>query len=159
MLKRIVKILLFISLFILFIPSYNKYRLEKRVDEILLSKETSIYDGYIYIPKFNYKNMIKKGDKALDENLVSMHELSDSIGGTNIILSGHNNKYVFHKLYYLTLGDEIIISDFNIDKRYIVNEIKKVNINDSSIFNMEGLKLITCTNNNQIRLVVICTEK
>ena len=159
MLKRIIKILIFISLFIICIPTYNKYKLEKRVDEILLSKGSSIYEGYIYIPKFNYKNMIKKGDKAINENLVSMHSLSDPIGGTNIILSGHNNKYVFHKLYYLSIGDEIIISDFNIDKRYIVNEIKKVNIDDSSIFNIDGLKLITCTNNNQVRLVVICIEK
>ncbi|MBR2603475.1 MAG: sortase [Bacilli bacterium] len=162
MLKRIIKILLFVSVFILFIPSYNKYKLDKKIDDVIISKSnniTSLYEGYIYIPKFNYKNLIKKGDKALDENLVSMHKLSDPIGGSNIILSGHNNKYVFHKLYNLVVGDEIIISDFNIDKRYIVNEIKKVSIDDSYIFNIDGLKLITCTNNNQVRLVVICIEK
>ncbi len=162
MLKRIIKILLFVSVFILFIPSYNKYKLDKKIDDVIISKSnniTSLYEGYIYIPKFNYKNLIKKGDKALDENLVSMHRLSDPIGGSNIILSGHNNKYVFHKLYNLDIGDEIIISDFNIDKRYIVNEIKKVSIDDSYIFNIDGLKLITCTNNNQVRLVVICIEK
>ena len=162
MLKRIIKILLFVSVFILFIPSYNKYKLDKKIDDVIISKSnniTSLYEGYIYIPKINYKNLIKKGDKALDENLVSMHKLSDPIGGSNIILSGHNNKYVFHKLYNLVVGDEIIISDFNIDKRYIVNEIKKVSIDDSYIFNIDGLKLITCTNNNQVRLVVICIEK
>ena len=99
MLKRIIKILLFVSVFILFIPSYNKYKLDKKIDDVIISKSnniTSLYEGYIYIPKFNYKNLIKKGDKALDENLVSMHKLSDPIGGSNIILSGHNNKYVFH---------------------------------------------------------------
>jgi LPXTG-site transpeptidase (sortase) family protein len=159
MLKRIIKILLVLSLFILFIPTYNKYKIEKRVDEILLSKENSIYEGYIYIPKFNYKNVIKKGDKAINENLVSMHNLSDPIGSDNIILSGHNNKYVFHKLYKLDIGDEIIIGDFKKDYRYTVDNIKVVNIDDSYVFNKEGLKLITCTNDNQKRLVVFCTKK
>lgn len=161
MLKRIVKILLIISLFILFIPSYNKYKLDKKVDEVILSKEKSIYEGYIYIPKFNYKNIIKKGDKAIGENYVSMHKLSSNIGSNkNIILSGHNNKYVFHKLYKLNKGDEIVISDFKLDYRYIVNEKRIVNIDDSSIFNDDNrLTLITCTNDTQKRLVVICTEK
>lgn len=159
MLKRIIKILLVLSLFILFIPTYNKYKIEKRVDDILLSKGSSIYEGYIYIPKFNYKNVIKKGDKAINENLVSMHSLSDEIGGNNIILSGHNNKYVFHKLYNLNIGDEIIIGDFKKDYRYTVDNIKIVNLDDSSTFNKEGLKLITCTNDNQKRLVVFCSKK
>lgn len=159
MLKRIIKILLVLSLFILFIPTYNKYKIEKRVDDILFSKGNSIYEGYIYIPKFYYKNVIKKGDKAINENLVSMHNLSDPIGSDNIILSGHNNKYVFHKLYKLDIGDEIIIGDFKKDYRYTVDNIKVVNIDDSSVFNKEGLKLITCTNDNQKRLVVFCTKK
>ena len=161
MLKKVIKILLFLSLFILFIPTYNKYKLDKRVDEILLSKNKSIYEGYIYIPKFNYKNLIKKGDEAIDENYVSMHKYSSSINGAgNIILSGHNNKYVFHKLYKLKEGDEIIISDFNIERLFIVENIKYVNIKDTSVFeNKDKLTLITCTNDTQKRLVVICKEK
>ena len=164
MLKRIVKVLLFISLFILCIPSYNKYKLDMKVDEVILSKNsniTSIYEGYIYIPKYKYKNLIKKGDKAIDENLVSMHKLSSGIGeGKNIILSGHNNRYVFHKLYSINIGDEIIISDFKTEYKYIVNEKKIVNIDDSSIFNDDNkLTLITCTDDTQKRLVVICIEK
>lgn len=164
MLKRIIKVLLVLSLFVLFIPTYNKYKLDMRVDEVLLSKDdniTSIYEGYIYIPKYNYKNLIKKGDKAIDENYVSMHKLSSHIGeGKNIILSGHNNRYVFHKLYSIKVGDEIIISDFRHDFRYIVNEKRIVDVSDSSIFNDENrLTLITCTDDTQKRLVVICTEK
>lgn len=161
MLKRIIKVLLVLSLFILFIPSYNKYTFEMKVDEIILTKEKSIYEGYIYIPKFNYKNLIKKGDDALDENYVSMHKLSSDIGeNKNIILSGHNNRYVFHKLYLLKVGDEIIISDFKNEYKYIVKEKKIVSIDDSSIFNDDNiLTLITCTNDTQKRLVVICTEK
>lgn len=164
MLKRIIKIVIVLSLFVLFIPSYNKYRLNKRVDEIIISKNSnikSIYEGYIYIPKFNYKNLIKKGDEALDENYVSMHKYSSSINGSgNIILSGHNNKYVFHKLYKLDIGDEIIISDFNISREYTVEKIKYVNIKDTSVFeNKDRLTLITCTDDTQKRLVVICIEK
>lgn len=164
MLKRIIKVLLVISLFILFIPSYNKYKLDKKIDEIIISKTgnvTSLYEGYIYIPKFNYKNLIKKGDQAIDENYVSMHELSSGITDKgNIILSGHNNRYVFHKLYKLSVGDEIIISDFNIERLYTVDKIKYVRVDDSSVFDKENkLTLITCTNDTQKRLVVICTEK
>lgn len=164
MLKRIIKILLFLSLFVLCIPSYNKYKLNKKVDEIIISKSSNIqskYEGYIYIPKFGYKNVIKKGDDAIDENYVSMHKLSSEINSNgNIILSGHNNKYVFHKLYNLEKGDSIIISDFNIERLYVVDIIKKVDVSDSSIFNNDNkLTLITCTNDTQKRLVVICTEK
>ena len=164
MLKRIVKVLLFLSLFILCIPTYNKCKIDKRVDDIISSKNSnikSIYEGYIYIPKFDYKNLIKKGDKALDENYISMHELSSGIiDKGNIILSGHNNKYVFHKLYKLNIGDEIIISDFNIERLYAVEKIIYTSIDDSSIFDKDNkLTLITCTNNSQKRLVVICTEK
>ena len=164
MLKRVIKILLFLSLFILFIPSYNKYKLDKKVDEIIMSKNTSVtslYEGYIYIPKFNYKNMIKKGEEAIEENYVSMHNYSANIiDKGNIILAGHNNRYVFHNLYRLKEGDEIIISDFNIERLYIVDKIKYVKVDDSSIFDENNkLTLITCTNNTQKRLVVICKEK
>ena len=90
-----------------------------------------------------------------------MHKYSSSINGSgNIILSGHNNKYVFHKLYKLDIGDEIIISDFNISRSYTVEKIKYVNIKDTSVFeNKDRLTLITCTNDTQKRLVVICIEK
>lgn len=164
MLKRVIKVLLFLSLFILFIPSYNKYKLDKKVDEIIMSKSTSVtsqYEGYIYIPKFNYKNIIKKGDEAIEENYVSMHELSPDITSKgNIILSGHNNRYVFHNLYKLKIGDEIIISDFNVERLYTVDKIKYVKVDDLSIFDKDNkLILITCTNDTQKRLVVICTEK
>lgn len=162
MLKKLVKVLLVISLLVFFIPVAKDMTIKNRIKSVIKNNNVnSEYSGFIYIPKFDYKNLIKKGDKALDENYISMHELSSGIiDRGNIILSGHNNKYVFHKLYKLNIGDEIIISDFNIERLYAVEKIIYTSIDDSSIFDKDNkLTLITCTNNSQKRLVVICTEK
>ena len=81
---------------------------------------------------------------------------SDKYG--NIILSGHNNKYVFSNLYKLYIGDEIIISDFKNEYKYKIYEIKYINIKDKyildNIYDKKILTLITCTNNTQKRFVV-----
>lgn len=143
------------------IPIIKDVKLTERVDGIINGKkENSIYEGYIYIPKFEYKSLIKKDKNALDENLVQMPNFSDNIGGNNIVLAGHNNKYVFHKIYYLEQGDEIIISNFNTDYRYIVNKTKYIYVNDyDSLYNEDSITLMTCTNNNQERYIVIAKRE
>ena len=78
----------------------------------------------------------------------------NEIGGNKIILAGHNNKYVFNKIYNLDIEDQIIISDFNVDYSYKVKEAKIIKVDDFSYFNEDGLYLITCTNNNQQRYVI-----
>lgn len=155
LLKRLIKIFIFFSLFIFFIPVAKEINIKKKVEKVI--KEDNInneYLGYIYIPKFNYKNLIKEGTEALDNNLIELTNFSDKIGYNKIILAGHNNKYVFSKIYNLDIEDQIIISDFNVDYNYKVNERKIIKVDDFSFFNEDGLYLITCTNNNQERFVI-----
>ena len=89
-----------------------------------------------------------------------MPKLSNEIVESNIILAGHNNKYVFNKIYYLEKGDEIIISDFSIDYRYVVSNTKYIAVdNYDALNNEDSLTLITCTNNNQERYIVIAKRE
>lgn len=156
MLKRIVKIFLILSSFLFLIPVTTELKLKEKIDNIVISKEKQLYKGYIYIPKFGYKNVIKKDTSALDENLVLMTDFSDELDGSNIVLAGHNNRYVFNKLYYLNIGDEILISNESKDYKYIVDTTKYIKVDDyESLNNRDSLTLITCTNNNQKRYIVI----
>ena len=159
--KRVSKLLFIISLFFIINPIIKEIDYKERVDIIINNKKIkNIYEGYLYIPKFNYKNLIKIGDNVLDKNLVEMLSFSDKIGESNILLAGHNNYHVFGKLYDLDIGNEIILSDFNLDYRYIVKELKYIKVNDYSIFNnKDSLTLITCTSNNQRRFVVVAKRE
>lgn len=156
LLKKIIKIFIFFSLFIFLIPITKEIRLKNKVEKVINNSNIdTIYSGYIYIPKFDYKNLIKEGNDALDENLVEITNFSDKIGTNRVILAGHNNKYVFNKIYNLDIGDEIIISDFIVDYDYKVIEKRIIKVDDFSYFNEDDcLYLITCTNNNQERFIV-----
>ena len=157
LLKRTIKIIIILSTFFLFVPVIKEIRLVKKTNEVIKEKsKQSPYEGFIYIPKFEYRSLIKKDSSALDENLVELTDFSDDIGESNIILAGHNSKYVFNKIYYLNNGNEIIISDFNTDYLYIVDNSEYIKVDDFSKFNStNSLTLITCTNNNQERYIVI----
>ena len=159
--KNLIKILFIVSLFILFIPSIKEIRLEERVDEIINNKKINkFYEGYLYIPKFDYKNIIKKDISYLDKNYIVMMDYSDRIDGSSIVLAGHNNRYVFNKLYYLELNDEVVISDFNVDYRYTVKEMKYIKVDDFNEINIpDSLILITCTSDNQKRYIVILKKE
>ncbi len=160
MLKRIVKIAIILSSFIFLIPVTSEIKLKEKIDNIVIKKEKGIYRGYIYIPKFNYKNIIKKDETALDENLVQMTNFSDEIGENNIILAGHNNRYVFNKIYNLDIGDEIIISDNSKDYYYKVVNSKYIEVDDFDSLNVDNsLILITCTYDNQKRYIVIAKRE
>ena len=164
MLKRISSIIIIVLILLIFIPITKEIKINNKIEKVIKYKDIQFdYDGFLYIPKLNYKNLIKKGDKeVLDNNLISLNVNGSNINSNkNIILAGHNNKYVFHILYYLSLNDELIISDFKIDNMYIVKEIKYINAYDYSIFEEKDntLTLITCTNDNQKRLVVIAIKK
>lgn len=135
----------------------------QNIDDIIIDDvENRKYDGYIYIPKFDYKGLIKKGDstEVLNSNNILLVDnnsnIKDEVG--NIVLAGHNSKNVFSVLYRLNLEDTILISDFNEEYRFIIYEIKIVNIKDTYIldktYNKKILTLITCTKDNQKRLIV-----
>ena len=155
LLKRIIKALLVISLFIFFIPVTKEMNIKKKINTVIKNNNVdNNYSGFIYIPKFDYKNLIKEGEDSLDENLVEITNFSNKIGEDKIVLAGHNNKYVFNKIYNLDINDDIIISDFIVDYNYKVKEKKIIKVDDFSYFNEDGLYLITCTNNNQERFII-----
>lgn len=162
MLKKIV------SLIIITISSFfiiNNFKEVKDYDDNvdLLIEKNNInrkYAGYISFK--NKKWLIKYGDynEILKQNLVLMISNKETLESEygNIILAGHNNKYVFSNLYKLNKDDEIIVSDFNYEYLFKVYDISKVNIKNKSIldnaYDKKILTLITCTSNNQIRYVV-----
>lgn len=164
MLKNIVKIFLIIVSFYLLMPVCKEIKRNYLIDNVInQNKIDSSYEGYLLIPKLKYKNLIKKGsNEVLDKNLISMNEFSESIeSNKNIILAGHNNKQVFHNLYYLNKNDEIILSNFKNDYKYIIKEKKYIDVTDYSIFKQKDntLTLITCSNDNQKRLIVIAEKE
>lgn len=162
MLKKIVSLILItISSFFII----NNFKEVKDYDDNvdLLIEKNNInrkYDGYISFK--NKKWLIKYGDynEILNQNLVLMISNKETLESEygNIILAGHNNKYVFSNLYKLNKDDEIIVSDFNYEYLFKVHDISKVNIKNKSIldnvYDKKILTLITCTSNNQIRYVV-----
>lgn len=162
MLKKIVSLILItISSFFII----NNFKEVKDYDDNvdLLIEKNNInrkYDGYISFK--NKKWLIKYGDYngILNQNLVLMISNKETLESEygNIILAGHNNKYVFSNLYKLNKDDEIIVSDFNYEYLFKVYDISKVNIKNKSIldnvYDKKILTLITCTSNNQIRYVV-----
>lgn len=162
MLKKIVSLILItISSFFII----NNFKEVKDYDDNvdLLIEKNNInrkYAGYISFK--NKKWLIKYGDynEILNQNLVLMISNKETLESEygNIILVGHNNKYVFSNLYKLNKDDEIIVSDFNYEYLFKVYDISKVNIKNKSIldnvYDKKILTLITCTSNNQIRYVV-----
>lgn len=162
MLKKIVSLILItISSFFII----NNFKEVKDYDDNvdLLIEKNNInrkYDGYISFK--NKKWLIKNGDynEILNQNLVLMISNKETLESEygNIILAGHNNKYVFSNLYKLNKDDEIIVSDFNYEYLFKVYDISKINIKNKSIldnvYDKKILTLITCTSNNQIRYVV-----
>ncbi len=162
MLKKIVNLIIItISSFFII----NNFKEVKDYDDNvdLLIEKNNInrkYDGYISFK--NKKWLIKYGDynEILNQNLVLMISNKETLESEygNIILAGHNNKYVFSNLYKLNKDDEIIVSDFNYEYLFKVYDISKVNIKNKSIldnvYDKKILTLITCTSNNQIRYVV-----
>lgn len=162
MLKKIVSLILItISSFFII----NNFKEVKDYDDNvdLLIEKNNInrkYDGYISFK--NKKWLIKYGDynEILNQNLVLMISNKETLESEygNIILAGHNNKYVFSNLYKLNKDDEIIVSDFNYEYLFKVYDISKINIKNKSIldnvYDKKILTLITCTSNNQIRYVV-----
>ena len=162
MLKKIVSLILItISSFFII----NNFKEVKDYDDNvdLLIEKNNInrkYDGYISFK--NKKWLIKYGDynEILNQNLVLMISNKETLESEygNIILAGHNNKYVFSNLYKLNKDDEIIVSDFNYEYLFKVYDISKINIKNKNIldnvYDKKILTLITCTSNNQIRYVV-----
>lgn len=162
MLKKIVSLILITISSFFIINNFKEVKDYNNNVDLLIEKNNinRKYDGYISFK--NKKWLIKNGDynEILNQNLVLMISNKETLESKygNIILAGHNNKYVFSNLYKLNKDDEIIVSDFNYEYLFKVYDISKVNIKNKSIldnvYDKKILTLITCTSNNQIRYVV-----
>lgn len=162
MLKKIVSLILITISSFFIINNFKEVKDYNNNVDLLIEKNNinRKYDGYISFK--NKKWLIKYGDynEILNQNLVLMISNKETLESEygNIILAGHNNKYVFSNLYKLNINDEIIVSDFNYEYLFKVYDISKVNIKNKSIldnvYDKKILTLITCTSNNQIRYVV-----
>lgn len=162
MLKNIVSLILITISSFFIINNFKEVKDYNNNVDLLIEKNNinRKYDGYISFK--NKKWLIKYGDynEILNQNLVLMISNKETLESEygNIILAGHNNKYVFSNLYKLNKDDEIIVSDFNYEYLFKVYDISKVNIKNKSIldnvYDKKILTLITCTSNNQIRYVV-----
>lgn len=162
MLKKIVSLILITISSFFIINNFKEVKDYNNNVDLLIEKNNinRKYDGYISFK--NKKWLIKYGDynEILNQNLVLMISNKETLESEygNIILAGHNNKYVFSNLYKLNKDDEIIVSDFNYEYLFKVYDISKINIKNKSIldnvYDKKILTLITCTSNNQIRYVV-----
>ena len=162
MLKKIVSLILITISSFFIINNFNEVKdYDDNVDLVIEKNNINRkYDGYISFK--NKKWLIRYGDynEILNQNLVLMISNKETLESEygNIILAGHNNKYVFSNLYKLNKDDEIIVSDFNYEYLFKVYDISKVNIKNKNIldnvYDKKILTLITCTSNNQIRYVV-----
>lgn len=161
--KRISFCLIIISCSIFFfIKGYEQYDIV--VQNKIIDNPFSIksIDGYIFIPKFNIKRIIKRGTDSdiLDFNYVGIHDLSGELNGSNlIILAGHNIDNVFGRLHDILIGDVVFINGDGYDRKFIVYDKKIVSEYDFSYFKNRNneLVLITCDKKGY-RLLVFLKE-
>lgn len=133
-----------------------------------VNSKNIVYDdylGYIYIPRFNIKRLIKSGtdDSVLNANYVGMHRLSGSLDGNDlIILAGHNISNVFSKLHLINIGDIVYINSRLFSRKFVVYDFKIVNEYDGNYLydnRLNELLLITCTRNSGERFIVFLKEE
>ena len=159
--NKLLYILIFILLIILVTKEYKKINSIKYQNKIIQTYDNykNIYEGYIEIPKYNIKRLIKNGtsNKILDNNYVGIMKQNNNL----TILVGHNINLVFHKIHYLKKGDIIYLYQTYKEKYKVIN-MKEVNENDSSDlyknYNDKTLILITCTKDKNKRYMVIAKQ-
>lgn len=155
LLKNIVKLFILFSLIILIIPISKEIKINNITKEVIKNNNIDQeYLGYIYIPKFNYRNVIDNKENTLDENKILLPNFSKKIGASKVILAGHNNRYVFNKIQYLNNNDLFIVSDFDKEYKYKVIDKYIIKVDDFSSFIDNYLYLMTCTDNKEERYIV-----
>ena len=151
---RIIKTLCFLSLVgILFLPV--------TMEPIISTKEEQQDDPFILeVPKFQKQFFIDSSIKGLDKNHVCSLEPITTFQRT-ILLFGHNNRHVFHFIYDLQIGDQLIIRKGSKQVSYTVRDYKIISVENKDYLEKKDrpeLRLFTCTLNHQTRYVVIAEE-
>lgn len=160
--KRISVFLVIVSAFFGLFMKVDQHR-----DYIVQSKiidnafKLDSYSGYILIPRFGIKRLIKSGtdDSVLDSGYVGIYEFSGDLSSNDlIILAGHNIPNVFSKLHDISIGDIVFVNNGS-DRKFIVYDKKIVSESDFSYFYNRNneLMLITCDKKGY-RLLVFLRE-
>lgn len=141
----------------LYLENNNIKYHNKIINKIKDNHNTYNYYGYIEIPKYNIKRLIKEGttNQILDNNYVGKMNIDTP---NLVLLAGHNINLVFHKIHYLKENDLVYLNN----EKYKVISYKEIDVNDYSIlndfYNEKTLILMTCTKNQNKRYIVICKE-
>ena len=117
------------------------------------------YSGYIEIPKFGVKRLIKSGDyNYVLDNLYVLLYRGDLSSDNLIILGGHNVSSVFSKLHDINISDYVYITG-SYTRRFIVYDKLVVRDDDFSYFynRKNEMVLFTCDKDGY-RLLVFLRE-
>lgn len=145
-----------------FISVEEMQELEEIINDNDIDDISYEYEGYLEIPKFNIKRLIKKGETEdiLSKNYVLYYNSFVSLdkNNFNIILLGHNIESVFRFLHYLDIDDEIILVTHKNCYQFEVYDINIIPETETSVLNEthdnKTLTLITCMKNNKNRLLL-----
>jgi len=110
------------------------------------------------IPEWNFERFIKVGSVNHIDNSFATYIPGNK---NNIIIAGHDIPIVFHQLQDIQIDMVIYLKKGNKVTRYTV--VDKKSVKPTEIQYMydsieEQLTLITCTENDQRRLIVICAK-
>lgn len=160
MLKKLVFVILFFgSLFLVAhdveeevttIVNYQNEKLimEKEPDKIIK----------LEIPEWNFERIVKEGSVNQIDNLFATLLVGNQ---NNVVIAGHDIPIVFHDLQNVQLEMNIYLKKGNKITEYIVVE-KKAVVPTEVVYleetEDERLTLITCTENDQKRLIIICIK-
>lgn len=146
----------------------NKLTINKKIVDNLTNTKSGynyVNDnivGYLEIDNLNIKSVIKKGvsDVILDQNVIGMLDgVEIGIENNDIFLAGHNIKEVFRNLHIIKKGDIVKITTIASCYKYKVIKILTVNEEETNYLinnHMNYLTMMTCTNEANKRLIIIC---
>lgn len=110
------------------------------------------------IPEWNFERFIKVGTVNQIDNSFATYLPGNK---NNIVIAGHDIPLVFHQLQKIKIGMKVYIKKGNKMIEYIVVDKKSVKPTEVQYLEDtkdEQLTLITCTEDNQKRLIVICKK-
>ena len=135
---------------------------QNRIIDSFNSFDDSDFIGYVEIPKFRVRRLVKSGTSSdvLDNLYVGLFELSNDINSSGlIVLAGHNVSNVFSCLHSISVDDFVYIGYRGGVRRFIVYDKKVISEYDFSYFSnrKNELMLITCDKKGY-RLLVFLRE-
>lgn len=115
---------------------------------------------YIEIPSLKISKLIENdaSQESLDKYTVAIWNKEKDLSKVHhLILAGHNVKTVFGPLHRIQIGDFIYI--YYKDQKNVYEVVRKIEIKITETEYLEEttekyLSLVTCTDNNQTRLLV-----